>query len=90
MINWGSLLVVALSAVVAASTLVALFATGIKLFSVPADGSGTVGSARDDETDDIAQSTRPLAATVGGVICFVLTGVGVLYGVYLVVPALHG
>jgi hypothetical protein len=89
MIDWISLLIVALTALVAASALVALFATGIKLFSVPPEGSETASSARDDETDDVAHSTRPLMATVGGVACFALAALGVLYGVYLVVPALH-
>ena len=89
MIDWLSLLTVALVAVFGSAVLVSLFATGIKLFSVPAPDSVELGSARDDETDDVAESTRPLAATIGGIACFTLTAIGVLWGVYLNVPALH-
>ncbi|MFD1712916.1 hypothetical protein ACFSBZ_00380 [Amnibacterium flavum] len=90
MIDWLSLLTVAVVALVASCVLVALFATGIKLFSTPPPDVAYTGSARDDETDDVAGSTRPLAATIGGIACFALAALGVLYGVYLIVPALHG
>jgi hypothetical protein len=33
---------------------------------------------------------RSTARTVAGWACFVLCGVGVLFGIYLIVPALHG
>ena len=33
---------------------------------------------------------RSTARTVAGVACFVLCGLGVLYGIYLIVPGLHG
>jgi hypothetical protein len=89
-IDWLNLVIVAIAALLAASVIVTLFATGIKLFSVPPPGVELSGSARDDETDDVASSSRPLAATIGGIACFVLTGIGVLFGIYLIVPALHG
>jgi hypothetical protein len=90
MIDWLSLLVVAAVAVGAACALVILFATGIKLLSVPPPDSPELESARDDETDDVAGPTRPLMATIGGGVCFALAAIGVLYGVYLIIPALHG
>lgn len=91
MIDWISLLIVAGSALLAAAVIVGLFSTGVKLFSVPpSDAAATEGGARDDETDDVAGDTRPRIATIGGIVCFALAGIGVLYGVYLIVPALHG
>lgn len=89
MIDWLSLLAVAGATLAAAAVIVTLFATGIKLFATPSD-SALGGSARDDETDEIESSSRPMGATIGGIVCFVLTGIGVLYGIYLIVPALHG
>jgi hypothetical protein len=32
---------------------------------------------------------RSTVRTIGGWACFVLCGLGVLYGIYLIVPALH-
>lgn len=69
MIDWVSLGVVALASLVAASTVVALFALGLRLR--PASGF---------------RSGRGAAA----IACFALCGVAVLYGIYLIVPALHG
>ncbi|HEY8589931.1 MAG TPA: hypothetical protein VIL55_10305 [Naasia sp.] len=91
-IDWGALLIVFVAAIVAASLIVALFATGIKLFAVPPrDTAVSAGaSARDDETDDVSDPTRPASATIGGIVFFALTGIGILWGVYLIIPALHG
>ena len=89
-IDWFALVIVLVAAVVAASVTVALFATGIKLLAVPPAGSADVAPARDDETDDVSSPTRPKAATAGGIVCFALSGIVVLIGVYLIVPALHG
>ena len=89
-IDWSAILIVLLASVLAASVTVTLFAMGIKLLAVPPAGSGAVAPARDDETDDVSSPTRPRAATTGGIIFFVLSGIVVLYGVYLIVPALHG
>lgn len=92
MIDWLSLLIVAGTALLASATVVALFATGVKLLSVPPRDAVVAEDAapRDDETDDVADDARPRIATIGGTACFVLAGLGVLYGVYLIVPALHG
>ncbi|WP_210478902.1 hypothetical protein [Naasia sp. SYSU D00948] len=89
-IDWSALLVVAVASVVAASVTVSLFATGIKLFATPAAGAAEATAARDDETDDVSEPTRPRAATAAGIVCFALSGLAVLIGVYLIVPALHG
>jgi hypothetical protein len=89
-IDWSALVVVLVTAIVASSVTVALFATGIKLLAVPPADSAEAAPARDDETDDVSSPTRPRAATVGGIVFFSLSAVAVLFGVYLIVPALHG
>jgi hypothetical protein len=90
-IEWSSILTVFLVSVVGSAVTVALFATGIKLLAVPpADSGAATAPARDDETDDVSSPTRPRAATAGGVVFFVLSGMVVVYGIYLIVPALHG
>lgn len=90
-IDFAAFFIVALAAVVGSSAIVVLYSLGIKLFASPPLGTAAVGSARDDETDDLAESTtRPLAATIGGIACFSVAGLGVLFGIYLIVPALHG
>jgi hypothetical protein len=88
-IDWSALVIVLVVSVVAAAATVSLFATGIKLLAVPPAGSAAVAPARDDETDDVSSPTRPRGATAGGIVCFVLSGLVVLFGVYLIVPALH-
>lgn len=88
-VDWGALILVAIVSVVAAAVTVALFATGVKLLSLPPVGAAAVGSPRDDETDDVSDGSRPLAATVGGTACFVLSALVVLFGVYLIIPAFH-
>ncbi|WP_210508765.1 hypothetical protein [Naasia sp. SYSU D00057] len=89
-IDWLALVIVLVASILAASITVTLFATGIKLLAVPPRGSASVAPARDDETDDVSSPTRPKSATAAGIVCFALSGIVVLIGVYLIVPALHG
>ncbi|BDZ47661.1 hypothetical protein [Naasia aerilata] len=88
-IDWLALVVVAVASIVGAAVTVTLIATGIKLLAVPPAGSAAVAPARDDETDDVAAATRPAMATIGGIACFTLGSLVVLYGVYLIVPFFH-
>jgi hypothetical protein len=88
-IDWLAFVVVVVASVVAACVVVTLFATGIRLLATPPrDATGT-GTARDEEMDDVAGPTRPLAATVTGIALFVVSGLVALYGIYLIIPALH-
>jgi|tagenome__1003787_1003787.scaffolds.fasta_scaffold20321604_2 hypothetical protein len=89
-VDWSALVLVAIVSIATSAVTVALFATGIKLLAIPPAGAGGVTAARDDETDDVSEPSRPRAATTGGVIFFGLSAVVVLFGVYLIVPALHG
>ena len=87
-INWLSFLAVFAASILSACLVVVLFATGIRLFATPRAGVAA-GSARDEEMDDVEGSARPRGATVGGIALFTLTGLAVLYGIYLIVPFFH-
>ena len=42
------------------------------------------------DADDVDDLDRPRWATVAANVCFVLSAICVLVGIYLIVPALHG
>lgn len=96
MIDWLAFLMVFGAALVSAVLVVALYSLGIRFLATPApkvrlaDGSYEAdGPERDDEDDDVDDLGRPLWATVAANVCFGLSGVAVLVGIYLIVPALH-
>ncbi|MGN6742398.1 MAG: hypothetical protein ACTHJL_03770 [Amnibacterium sp.] len=89
-INWLAFLTVFVSSVVVACAVVALFATAIRLLATPPHGAPAAGAARDEEMDDVEGPSRPLGATVGAVVLFVVAALVALYGIYLIVPVLHG
>ncbi len=83
MIDWTAFLIVAGASLLAACLVSALFALGVRLLAV--------GTEYDEEGRKVSVTgIRPQAATIAGSICFGLCGLAVLYGVYLIVPALHG
>ena len=86
-IDWLSFLIVFGASIVSACVVVVLFASGIRLFATPHRGA-VAGAARDEEMDDV-EGTRPTSATLGGIVLFVLAGIAVLFGLYLIVPFLH-
>lgn len=90
MIDWVAFGVVAVASIVASAVVVSMYALGIRLLSVPAAGTASeAGAARDEETDDVEMNGRPLWATILANVCFSVCGLAVLYGIYLIVPALH-
>ena len=96
MIDWLAFVIVFAASILAASTLVALYSLGIRFLAILApkvarpDGTFEPdGPARDDENDDAEEAGRPLWATIGANVCFALSIVGVIAGIYLIVPALH-
>ena len=88
-IDWFAFLLVFAVALLAACVIVLCFATAIRLLALPPHGAAEVGSARDEEMDAVEHGTRPAIATFGAVALFVVSALGVLYGVYLIVPFLH-
>jgi len=96
MIDWVAFLLVFGTALGAACVLVALYSFGIRFLATPppkvvrADGSYEPDApSRDDEDDDVDTIGRPRWATACAYICFTLAACGVLFGIYLIVPALH-
>lgn len=97
MINWMAFLIVFATALVASAIVVSLYSLGIRFLATPApkvrgaDGSFEPdGPSRDDEDDDVDDLGRPLWATIAANVCFGLSIICVLVGIYLIVPALHG
>lgn len=94
MIDWGTFLIVFVAALFSAVFVVALYSLGIRFLATPVrqpKGSlATAGPSRDDEDDDVDDLDRPLWATVSAYVCFGLSIIAVLIGIYLIVPALHG
>lgn len=89
MIDWVSFVIVFAVSLVGASAVVALYSLGIRFLATPARTTGPKGPARDDENDDVDDADRPLWATVAANICFALSIIAVIVGIYLIVPALH-
>jgi hypothetical protein len=90
-VDWLAFLEVFAVAIIASALVVTLYSVGIRLLATPgpvAEGEGS-GPARDDENDDVEEAGRPRSATLGAYACFGVTGLVVLYGIYLIIPALH-
>lgn len=96
MIDWMAFVIVFVASLAAAAVVVSLYSLGIRFLATPppkirlADGSYEPdGPSRDDEDDDVDDLGRPRWATIAANICFGLSVVCVLFGIYLIVPALH-
>jgi hypothetical protein len=75
-IDWASLGLVAVTTVVAALAIVGIFALGV------------VALTSGPRTEDGPASPSP-GARVGGYLCMAVSGLLVLYGIYLIVPLFH-
>ena len=96
MIDWLAFVIVFASSIIAAGIVVSLYSLGIRFLATPApkvrraDGSFEPdGPSRDDEDDDVDDLGRPRWATISAYTCFALSAACVLFGIYLIVPALH-
>lgn len=72
MIDWVAFLAVGVASLIAATVVVALFATALRLRA----------------SSDNGMLLR--AKRVGAVACYVACVAAVLFGIYLIVPSLHG
>ncbi|SJN12939.1 hypothetical protein FM113_16220 [Leucobacter sp. 7(1)] len=95
MIDWMSFLIVFVAALVSAVFVVALYSLGIRFLATPPPPAprpdGTYepnGPSRDDEDDDV-DLERPVWATWAARICFALSALAALVGIFLIIPALH-
>ncbi len=88
-IDWLAFLAVFAVALGAACIVVLCFSAGIRLLATPGRDVAASGKARDEEMDAVEHGARSPFATIAAIALFAASGVVVLYGVYLIVPALH-
>ena len=77
-IDWASLALVAVTTVVAAVAIVGIFALGVAAITTSSADGG-----------DGAPAGRRTAARVAGFACIGVSGMLVLYGLYLIIPQFH-
>ena len=97
-IDWNAFLLVAVVSIVASCFVVAVYSTGLRLWST-ADAMLGKYTVRDDGTVESADTgafpdpnrltpaVRALRALA--VFCFAVCAASVLYGIYLIVPQFH-
>ncbi|WP_231707466.1 hypothetical protein [Arthrobacter sp. zg-Y919] len=78
-IHWMDYLTVFGVTLLAALTVVCIYSFGVRLYAVSLDAD-TASTPRN----------RVALAKAGAYTCFALSAVAVLFGIYLIVPALHG
>ncbi|WP_231712535.1 MULTISPECIES: hypothetical protein [unclassified Arthrobacter] len=78
-INWVAYLIVAGITLLATLVVVGLYSTGVRLYAVASDRN-----PGPEATD------RLMLVKVGAYACFTVCAAAVLFGIYLIVPALHG
>lgn len=79
-IDWAALGLVAVTTVVAAIAIVGIFSLGV--VALTCNGNSSLHT-------DGAHSQRSPAATLSGYACVALSGLLVLYGLYLIIPQFH-
>jgi hypothetical protein len=96
-IDWGAFLAVAIASVIGACVVVAVYSSGLRMWSwadalagkYSMEPDGTMGPAT-NETPGGARSAGVVnTVRAGAIACFVISGVVVLYGIYLIVPQFH-
>jgi hypothetical protein len=88
-IDWFAFLAVFVVSIVSSCVVVILFATAIRLLATPPRGAAAAGVPRDEEMDDVEGPQRPRIATVGAGALFVVAALVAVFGIYLIIPALH-
>ncbi|TAJ49702.1 MAG: hypothetical protein EPO52_01740 [Herbiconiux sp.] len=78
MIDWGAFIVVALASLLATAVVVSLYSFGLRFRFLTKPDAQT------------GRQSRPAYATVLSSICFALSALAVLFGIYLIVPFFHG
>jgi hypothetical protein len=79
-INWEALALVGVTTVVAAIAVVGIFALGVTALTSGAQPVGSNGTVT-------AQPT--VVARIAGYACIAVSGMLVLYGLYLIIPQFH-
>jgi uncharacterized membrane protein len=82
-VDWSSIALVSVTALVATVVIVSFFSLGLRLLAVGSPDDVDGGGAA------TVTSSRPVGATIGAVLCIGVGVVAVLYGIYLVIPLFH-
>ncbi|WAP53361.1 hypothetical protein OL239_09320 [Arthrobacter sp. ATA002] len=77
--DWVAYLIVAGITLLSTLVVVGLYSTGVRL-----------SAAASDRDPGQAAGNRLTLAKAGAYACFTVCGAAVLFGIYLIVPALHG
>lgn len=97
-VDWGSIALVCVTALIAGVVIVTLYSVGLRLLAIGSpdeitDASASGASASSAQAMATAVATaarpRPLIATVGAVVCIGVSILAVIYGIYLVIPLFH-
>ncbi|MCU1414693.1 MAG: hypothetical protein JWN80_2033 [Microbacteriaceae bacterium] len=83
-VDWGSIALVFVVALVAVVVIVSFYSLGLRLLA-----HGSPGGSENNGALKTTRDQRPLGATVGGFACIAVGVLGVLYGIYLVIPGFH-
>jgi hypothetical protein len=96
-IDWGAFALVAIASIVSACVVVAVYSVGLRLWSAADTMAGKYSLAEDGTIAPSSQGI-PIGTTTPGavravrslaILCFVVSGAVVLYGIYLVIPQFH-
>ena len=79
-IDWGSLGLVAITTVIAAVAIVGIFSLGV---------TALTSGGEHESGGGIVQSQAKPVAKLAGYLCVGISGLLVLYGLYLIVPQFH-
>jgi hypothetical protein len=86
-VDWGSIALVFVVGLIATVVVVSAYSFGIRLLAI--------GSPDDTESASGGRAAianagkRPAIATAGGYVCIGIGIIGVLFGIYLVIPQFH-
>ena len=86
-VDWGSIVLVFVVGLIATVVVVSAYSFGIRLLAIGSpDDTESVSGGR----ASIAKSgRRPTIASAGGYACIGIGVIGVLFGIYLVIPQFH-
>lgn len=91
-VDWGSIAIVFVVALVATVVIVGSYSVGTRLLAIGVPDIQVQEGADPDGPDAIAsprQRPRPVAATIGAWTLYAVGAAATIYGIYLVIPLFH-
>jgi hypothetical protein len=84
-VDWAAFGIVFVVAFAASVVIVSFYAIGLRLLAV----GSTEDTGNDGSIVSTARGERPLAASIGAIVCLSICVAAVLYGLYLIIPQFH-